>query len=1053
MDDGAFRWWNSVVDPERDPNTTPQIENDQNMTYIWNEISPIIFSNLNPLYDGDLYWKNVRSTVKKYFKNQKVPSPLLNFPEFVKFLYKNRQYLHLDSEENIDRMIDSFADEKGLQNFFLQDFVYAVSSPEKVFRCYSYLHKTKNKKWLEFLSMHGSFERLIDLFISFVSQLTARTIPEGLYDYRLDIAVFMTDLFIEIDKDIVLKEDILNRFYNRLVKLIRYSRNESSLTYLRCAIALNNKFFPTLPADVKVTHIKALLAASPTTKFSHTIVLRYAQSIAGQDISYKKLIPALLKQGMNSITDFEVLFEVAYNSDDSESRLNVLRFFGRRMAMKKITMRISAYFLSILFTKCLNDEESLQWMQMFIYGLFAFIKLGWDKKKYIKRIYMLCEVLSSDLFIQNNQILKEFVDYGSSSCFSLDKEKYSFLSLFFDIKDTPSKLIEQLTGIIVQTAFNLKCVPFKPNSYNLIEMGKKLIPKSQRSSTKKSSRKYSFNASNDSIEYIDSTDNSSQDLPVKGDDSFASHSVGSSLSSSSLIMSIDSFTPPSPSALVSSFSPSQFSNSLILDMDQELPKSSKLIQTQSKRKKKKWDEENAADDDSEEGSENLTVFTNDTLSSTSSLHSFLDSSINHSNPNIKINGSDDEEDYSETDILEQLSIESRKYVFIDYELSLTDHNKCVDDLEDFIEKHETLNSKITEYNHFPKVQDFPRFAFVEITGIKSMMVDYAKQIYDYQKQQLSYVLKISKEIQAVIDSCPHMFVKIKSLEKHLRNGSSIYLQLRKRLNCLKTLTAQCANNAQSKMAPNHSLKTIIIEAERNFNPIIQYYSPSPVEDALEHYRIRHPLDNQIYEQCVENIQYKNVAAYISSIFECCQLITKILKIPYENHFSLLSQAFIRITFHDAYDSNSDLFKYKDLDTQFLNTIPFILNKPIKQMTLRPQIMKKISRFETLDSLMQYVTHTLSQLQWMCNPLDMSYEIYNVVQSLPMIFNTPNLTKDESIQIMLAVIAHDPPINPVSIAKFLQSFSQIITSYDMLLAIDIYKKAVHLVVNCLDSNDD
>ena len=209
----------------------------------------------------------------------------------------------------------------------------------------------------------------------------------------------------------------------------------------------------------------------------------------------------------------------------------------------------------------------------------------------------------------------------------------------------------------------------------------------------------------------------------------------------------------------------------------------------------------------------------------------------------------------------------------------------------------------------------------------------------------------------------------------------------------------------------------------------------------------------MYEDCIENIHFLNVEAYISSVYECSKALINTIKMSYQTFFPILSQSFIRLTFNDAYDSNSALMAYKELDVQFRNTSEIVLKRPIKQLSLRPEVMRKVTRHETVAGLAQATNKSLSDLQWMCNPLDMSYAINQVLQSIPSIFNTPSLTRDESIQIMLGIIANDPPSNPVSIAKFLDDYTQIILSLDMVYAIDVYKNAINTVVNFCDMNDD
>lgn len=468
MREEAFRWWNAILSPDRDASSVPELQEELEMSVIWASISPLVHVWLASISNYENYWNEVVNIIKMLLSTDEVPDPVTNFPEFIIFLYNNQSKLRLETIENCVSYINEFCKDN-YPNFFLKHLIAAISNPSLLIHIYNHLHKSQNPKWVKFITENGSIERIVDLFITFLEQNSEPNKSHSNTEDNLELADLLTSLIIQAGPEITLAENVFSSFYARLLKLIKYSSNADSVTFLRCLFQLNDCWLPNTTEEDAHSRISSLFASTTTSRMVRKIVLKYCLQHVGKYITADQYVEMLLKQPPNTIHEMQALHDAALMAGE-ESQLTVMRFFSRKMTMSKIYMRLSASYLADILMKLGHNDEAMKWFKLFISGLFCFFKIATAKNKYKHRILQLCAVLSEDTF-SLVPWARQCIEYAASACYQ-SFNGVQFISSFFQLKKLSNvENFQNLFKRLNSSTGKLKTFPFKFNSSTLIESG------------------------------------------------------------------------------------------------------------------------------------------------------------------------------------------------------------------------------------------------------------------------------------------------------------------------------------------------------------------------------------------------------------------------------------------------------------------------------------------------------------------------------------------------------------------------------------------------------
>ena len=467
----AFVWWNKIADDEDNSEEIPQKIPPEQMTLIWEQISPIFHAHVNYYGNEDEYWVSAQNCLIQLTDDKTIPNPNVNFSGFILKLFQYKDIIRINDMYTAIAYAQRFCPPDS-NSFFISEFLYSVSDPFLAVRTIYEMNERNVEPWTTYISHYGAIERFFDLFITFL-QPANRNEENAYENFRLTLANLMTTLICEnFNKDITRKQKIAYSLYSRLLNLIIYSKTDASVSFARFAIAINKVALAEQNSEDRAVRLIALLNAAPSNKLPHVLVCEYVLSQAGTLIPYTLLAQQIAKH-ITSIYDLSLLERLAEKSRDA--RFVVVRTLAQGMVHSKCFMRAAAKMLASILRKYANEDSDIDirdWINKFFTFVFVFFEMCAKREKYIRRIVSLAECISSDIFM-NIDYVKDIILQNANSCYLMGH--CEFIRDYFPIGDSnaTSKFFKPAYVKCEKIKPKLKTFPFKNNSNYLIDTTKR----------------------------------------------------------------------------------------------------------------------------------------------------------------------------------------------------------------------------------------------------------------------------------------------------------------------------------------------------------------------------------------------------------------------------------------------------------------------------------------------------------------------------------------------------------------------------------------------------
>ena len=881
MHTDAFLWWKSI---KGDDFSLIIIPKPQEMYFILPYLSTIGTLFVSPITPNDEYWNNLYECFKKLINKNDLINPNHDFEKFIIEIYPYRELLLPNSIKSCINFINCYYNYFN-DDFFISYFLLGISNINLCINTMLFLHKNEDIQWLNFISKPGSVERLFDIYVTFLSINTDLNI---IID-QICLSELFTLLFTNNNSKIILSDLVLNTFYSKLFKLIKYSPFEYSISFLRLILILNDFWFPKYSIDITVSRISTLIASSINNYIIRPLILFKVKKYANIFISYKKLIPNIIKQNNSEIFDFEILFDLALNGND-ESKFYVIKFFCQNLTQNKLMMRSSAYFLSKLLILIENNSEILFWIKKFLYGLFSFLKFSFLKKKYKNRTLMICEILNSTFF---NELkwFKDHINGCASAAFYIGK-KIPLFKLFFKIKKSLVNLYEKGLLEFGKKRNKIKTFPFKSRGYELIDLGG--------------------------------------------------------------------------------------------------------IKTHIKQVK-------------------------------DSTNRYIEENV------LKLG----------------LLTMSNRYIYFDYEVSQVDQQKNIFLLEDFIEEEQLKLEKV-EFSNLHKTnlipKDYIENGFMILTFLVNFLIQIEFQIFEYQKNALKEGITIAQDILKAISTNSNLFADLKSLSRDLNIGcaaSTKYQSLKKQKFLLKKYLKDLAKQYKLPFVGSQELFHILNTPNINYKFNLVYCPPSNIDDQIWYYIKIHKQFFDNLNEIVLLIKSNEYEIVISLVLTLVFKLKEKIRINTEYSSSQLFCSIIRIIFDFSYDSNSLLNQFNLENSKFLIQSEEFLLKSISELNFRNEIQLKVLKRGNIKQLVNMFPKSLKNIEFLTNPIDILYNINLIISSLSSIIGNIKLNDEEIKKFLISIISLNPPINFISILRFMDKWGNINMSLQMTKSLITFLDSINV----------
>jgi hypothetical protein len=408
MGEDFASWWSSVfADTEfaHIPQNTPDIAT---ANRIWSKISPILRAHLFTINDQSSYWK-AAVHIMSLLSETECPGVVNRFPSFLEFFHIHRAAFYPTTPDACLKYIAKFCPTPP-GDFFIFDLPRATGDTILGIRTLVLLHRTRNSLWRGYISQNGSVERILSLFLPFLTPLIGRYDPH-FWVFRLELCEFLCTLFAEGVDKLVLWEELLAQLNRAITSIIQDSPPEITANFFRHSVQLNRISLHSIAPETATKRLAALLKAAPPISVVHEPVFRFVLSFVPEGlITYQEILAALTADlTLLTLGDLCLLRFIA-SRPTCESQLLIVRSLSRVLALNPLYCRAAGKLIARIISKLEKGHPANNWFATFVKRLVMFVGLAFAKHRYRGRISRIAEILSSPQFEEVRWLWEQIVE-------------------------------------------------------------------------------------------------------------------------------------------------------------------------------------------------------------------------------------------------------------------------------------------------------------------------------------------------------------------------------------------------------------------------------------------------------------------------------------------------------------------------------------------------------------------------------------------------------------------------------------------------------------------
>ena len=389
-----------------------------------------------------------------------------------------------------------------------------------------------------------------------------------------------------------------------------------------------------------------------------------------------------------------------------------------------------------------------------------------------------------------------------------------------------------------------------------------------------------------------------------------------------------------------------------------------------------------------------------------------------------------------------------RYVYHDFDAGTIEQQQSIFLLEDFID-HEKERFEKTEYFHdrFVRidVSCFMPNGRMELSAIKHFCQDMEDQIWNYQTNALNEFISIAKEIIAALEQHPHLIANIKALTRDLNLGCSDDQRYKKLKAQRKRLKKLAERKAAQYRVPNYlvDLHDILFSMFYKFDANMQYSPPSDIDDHIINF-INFSEFKIMIDATTDIVISGSVDAAIQTIWELNTAIVEKTQLRGEATLIIIYTSIVRYMFDINYIKNPELNLYKEANKSFVELCKQFAEQPIGILSLSDEFLSKVSARGTISNFFKNRNHTLNIIDFFTNPIDIMTNIHISVQTLNTIVPGLEIKASDRLRLVLGLIVTFPPQNTIAIIKFVDKWSTVTPSNNIMMSYMLFKKAVNSI---------
>ena len=301
-------------------------------------------------------------------------------------------------------------------------------------------------------------------------------------------------------------------------------------------------------------------------------------------------------------------------------------------------------------------------------------------------------------------------------------------------------------------------------------------------------------------------------------------------------------------------------------------------------------------------------------------------------------------------------------------------------------------------------------------------------IFDYEIKSLENMIDIVTHMKKFLLRCPkyildvHKFVD--TLDASARSDPN-YKKVKRERRAYYKRAKYLVKKMQS-VDYKSQIRLEYFSANNNYVAEFQYSPPGSFDDILAEYLFHSPVANIIYPTA-KMLANGAPDSAVYTLSEFCNSVYSLLNLTNWQSKAIAYTAIVRFLFDQAYLIDSELFHYNKANAIFLQKAEAYSKQSVRDLKLTSDISRYYTPGLPVSSLFKSKQlDMLKQMELMTNPIDLMKHVHTIIQSLATYFGseTGMLSFDDTLTLLLALMSLSPPVNAVSICKFVEKWKDV-----------------------------
>ena len=359
------------------------------------------------------------------------------------------------------------------------------------------------------------------------------------------------------------------------------------------------------------------------------------------------------------------------------------------------------------------------------------------------------------------------------------------------------------------------------------------------------------------------------------------------------------------------------------------------------------------------------------------------------------------------------------------------YQKCIETLDTFVKghkkalKHQKRKAAATTY--FDS-NDYTHKYHDTINALNYFTKKCDEKIFEYESKSLDHIIQIASITKDFLLANPKYILQVQEflgdLDESARNNPEYKKMKRERKAYYKR--AKLVYRKVLNINYIDQIRQRFFAANNNYVADFQYSPPGSFDEILEEYLFHSPLASIIYPTA-KIIASGIPDSAVYTISEFCSNVYSLLNLTNWQTKAIVYTSVVRFLFDQAYIIDSELAHYNKANAIFLQKAEEYSKQSVRDLKLTSDISRYYTPGLPVSSLFKSKQlEMLKQMELMTNPIDLMKHVHSIIQALAQFFGSETgvLSFDDTLTLLLALMSLSPPVNAVSICKFVEKWKDV-----------------------------